>query len=82
MDERERCLAWGVYISAALYLAGVFAAGLAMQNAMAWKLALFTAGLNYVSYTAQIMHVPRNICFVVVLFSAVVGACAGIVLIP
>jgi|HubBroStandDraft_4_1064222.scaffolds.fasta_scaffold00045_34 hypothetical protein len=82
MDERERCLAWGVYISAALYDGGVFAAGLVTHNPVAWKLAIATAGIAYISYAGQIMGMPRRIAMAVVVLNFVLGACAGIALIP
>lgn len=46
----------GAMLNAALYLAGVFVAGLMMHNTEAWMLALLTAGVTYLSYLAA---VPR-----------------------
>lgn len=82
MDETQRCLAWGVYTSEALYEAGVFAAGLVTQNPFAWKLAIATAGIAYVSYAGQIMGIPRKIATAIVILNFTVGAAAGIALIP
>lgn len=54
MDERPY-LYIAILINSALYLTGVFVAGLMLGNGWAWKLALLTAGLCYLSYMAQLI---------------------------
>jgi hypothetical protein len=79
MDERQRCLAWGVYLSATTYLVLVFIAGILTVHPVAWRLSILTAGLNYLAYTTQLANL-RSVAIVLVSASAVTGAAAGILL--
>lgn len=44
----------GILVNSALYVSGVFIAGLVTHSPMAWKLALIAFGLSYISYFLQI----------------------------
>lgn len=80
MTETQRMLAVGLYINAALYLAGVYAAGMLEHVPHAWQLALVSAGVAYLSYSAQLAGVHRVVCAGLVAISAAAGLVAGIVL--
>lgn len=82
MTADQRFLAIGIYINSALYLSGVFVAGLIVRNQLAWKLALVTAGLSYLSYTVQVLKPEPRRDTANVLVSAFTGAAAGLSLIP
>jgi len=79
MDERQRCLAWGVYLSATTYLVMVFVAGVLTAHAHAWQLSIVTAGLNYLAYTVQLAD-NRSLAVGLVSASSIAGAVAGVLL--
>jgi hypothetical protein len=81
MTADQRLLVIGLYINSALYLTGVYWAGLIYHNNFAWKMALAAAGLSYVGYLAQVTQIPRALCGIVVGISAIVGAAAGLSLV-
>jgi hypothetical protein len=67
----------GVLINSALYLSGCFAAGLVMNNPIAWKAALLTAGIAYIGYTfGQIEMERARMGFAI--FSIITGLIAGV----
>lgn len=80
MNETQRILAWGAYINGALYLAGVFVAGLVTQHPPAWKGAVAAAGISFMSYTFQLSEVPRLMQLMAVGASIGMGAAAGVLL--
>lgn len=45
-----------IIVNSALYLAGVFVAGIVMQDDLAWKFALVTAGLCYLCPMCSDLH--------------------------
>lgn len=49
----------GLLLNSALVLAGIFIAGLATDTALAWKMAIVSAGLIYFLYLFQVMELPR-----------------------
>ncbi|MBB3453906.1 fluoride ion exporter CrcB/FEX [Rhizobium sp. BK313] len=69
-----------------IYVIGCFAAGIALHNAWAWKLALVTGALCYLTNLSQFMDgmepsdVLRNAAILFFLLSIVSGFAAGIVL--
>lgn len=68
----------GVLLNSALYLTGCFVAGLVTANAMAWRLALASAGVTYVCYLIQPLGLPRPAVICVVAISIVLGLGAGL----
>lgn len=82
-DDRSLILIAGI-INSALYLIGVFVAGLLTNHPRAWALALITAGLCYLSALVQITFPSwRAIASALVLWSIICGVLAGFaVLLP
>lgn len=70
----------GLLLNSALYLTGVFVAGMMTHDGAAWKLALVAAGVSYLSYSMQIYGAGRNACATVVVISVLAGAAAGLLL--
>jgi len=52
MNENQRFLLLGCYINSVLYLVGCFVAGLFLHSS-AWKWALASAGVAFLSYMIQ-----------------------------
>lgn len=77
-------MAIGGIVNSALYIAGVFLAGLATGNDVVWKAAIATAGLTYLSYLANMALlaglIPEWIARASVIVSVALGASAGIAL--
>ena len=87
MTADQRVIAIGAYINSALYCAGVFVAGLLTGNPLAWRLALVTAGANFLCYFAQMgcycLLRAQARAFAVASLSALtifIGLCAGVAL--
>lgn len=86
MDERPY-LYIAILINSALYLTGVFVAGLMLGNGWAWKLALLTAGLCYLSYMVQLIALHADgkamvpLSLMLIIATIVVGAAGGIMLV-
>ena len=78
MNADQRLLVVGLYINSALYLAGVYCAGLINHNPWAWKGALAASGVSYLAYLSQISVAPRPVQIVCVIASILLGAGAGI----
>ena len=78
MNADQRLLVIGIYINSALYLAGVFVAGIITNNPTAWKLSLATAGFCYLTYTAQVMGAQRAACLALFATSVVLGVFSGL----
>lgn len=79
----DYCIKWttiGVLLNSALYLAGVFVAGLVMGNPYAWKFSLCSAGITYLSYLAGLNAIPRWIVMLLVCSSIAAGTVAGLAL--
>lgn len=76
----NRILAYGLLINSALYLVGCFVVGL-LQNPIAWKLALASMAITYLSYYSQLAHgVSRYVQIALCSASIITGAAAGLVL--
>lgn len=81
MSVQQIILAAGLLVYGALYVAGVFVAGIAWHNSAAVVLALACAGATYLSYFTQLAaDFSDKIRFVVVYATIGLGALAGIVL--
>lgn len=80
MTADQRFLAIGVYINSALYLAGVFTAGVLFAHPWAWKLALMAAGFAYLTYLAQLMDAAAPVQGGLFGLSALAGFAAGVIL--
>lgn len=80
MTEDQRFLAIGIYINSALYLTGVFVAGLVTNNPSAWKSALFSAGIAYLAYYAQVAKLPIFINGILTGITLGSGSIAGVFL--
>lgn len=78
MTADQRFIAIGIYINSALYLAGAFIAGLLLQNAWAWKLALVSAGISYIGYSLQVEKAPYRFSVLAVAVSILFGALSGL----
>ena len=69
----------GALVNSALYLACVFIAGLVTAHQIAWKFALITMGVTYLSHYAQLIpRVPRQVSVALVGISIVLGLAAGL----
>ena len=68
----------GLYINSALYLIGCFAAGFMLQNPWAWKQALISAGLSFVTYNLQLNGFNRTACGAIAALSVVIAFFAGL----
>jgi hypothetical protein len=82
MNETQRILALGAIVNGALYLAGVFVAGLLTGHPLAWKAALAAAGASFVGYSLQIADAPRIACAIAVGLSIFLGVVAGVLVLP
>lgn len=80
MTDDQRTLALGVYLSALIYLSGCIAVGLATGNVLAAKIAVGCAADCYFAYVSQLMIWPRVVQTFFVVFSVLLGAAAGIVI--
>lgn len=80
MTDMQKILAYGLFINSALYLVGVFVAGMRFHNDFAWKMALASAGFTYVGYMVQFLELPRAVSGTAVTFSVVLGLAAGLAL--
>jgi hypothetical protein len=78
MNETQRLLVIGVYINSALYLIGVFTAGVIQHVPHAWQFALLSAGVAYLSYWLQIIRAPEWVNIVLVGISVGAGFAAGV----
>jgi hypothetical protein len=68
----------GALVNSALYLTGVFVAGLVTAHPDAWKGALAAAGLAFFSHVAQLAPgMPRAAVLATIAASWVLGAAAG-----
>lgn len=68
-----------IIVNSALYIAMVFTAGLVTHNAVAYMIAIMTAGVCYLSYSAQVIWPKQNfVSLVTVLASIVLGVLAGV----
>ncbi len=71
----------GLYLYGAMYVIGLFVAGLFFHSAATVVLALVTAGISYLSYFAQLAGWPEKIANSIVYASIVLGILGGIVLV-
>lgn len=76
-----------VLVSSSLYLVGVFIAGLVTGVPLAWKGALITLGLSYLTFLLQTLEVApheretfRKLVAVLVMITIVLGAVSGLAL--
>lgn len=76
----KNIMAAGVLLNSALYLNGVFVAGLLQGNEWAWKLALVTFGVTYLSYVAQFVRDGSAVAVILVWLSIGIGITAGFAL--
>lgn len=85
----QQAIYFGLLINSALYVAGCFVAGIVFGVPLAWKLAMTTAAIAYLSYTAQQIaladrmsyeagRVVHGIAIVLTLASVGTGAIAGL----
>lgn len=80
MNDDDRLIANWCAISGTVYLVMVFAVGLILGNKIAWVLAIAAMGVNYMSYSAQLLHLRPMIPGTLVIASFMVGATAGLAL--
>lgn len=84
LTDLQKVLANGVLLNSALYLIMCFVAGILTGNPMAWKLAVASVGLCYVSYMGQYFsgldELYARIGQTAVACSIVSGVCSGIAL--
>lgn len=66
-------------LNSALFLAGIFVAGLVLHNPLAWKLALVSAGLCFLCYVTQYLG-HENVAATLASTSIVAGAVGGVAL--
>lgn len=73
---------FGALLNSALYLSAAFMAGLVTQHGIAWKLALATIGLTYLSHVAQLPAGGRTdwLATGLIWTTRVTGAVAGLLL--
>lgn len=76
----QRLLIIGILVNSALYNAGCIIAGLITESPYAWKLALVSVGICYLTYLAQLAEFPRRISNVLVILSIITGVGAGLAL--
>lgn len=70
----------GALINGTLYLLCVFAMGAATGHAWAWRLVLLAIAVTFLSHVAQLVPLRRMISLVLVTWSWVFAAAAGIAL--
>lgn len=84
MTDLQKFLFAAILLNSALYLSGVFAAGILLANPFAWKLALIAAGMCYVTYVAQyfsgVRHLYARVGEITTWLSIVAGVLAGLAL--
>lgn len=87
----HQAIYFGLLINSALYIAGCFVAGIVFGVSLAWKLAIVTAAIIYVSYFVQTVgsfdgyqastkNALKGIAVLLTLASIVSGAVAGMAL--
>ena len=81
MTADQRFLAIGIYLNSALYCTGIYCAGLIYHREMAWKFAIATAAVCYLSYYAQIAVLPRPLVHALTLLSIICGIFAALPLV-
>ena len=80
MPDWQKLTAYGGMLNAALYLAGCFTAGLVTSNGVAWRLAIATAGIVYLSYLVHLAR-PESLADRAMLIATIgFGAAAGLAL--
>lgn len=76
--------ALGAFIYGALYLTGVFVAGIVTVDPWAWKLALVSAGLAYLTQladgAAQMAHMWTGIITTLLIVTVAASIAAGVML--
>lgn len=84
LSDLQKFLMFAALLSSALYLTGVFVAGLATSNGLAWKLALVSEGMCFIAYVCQYLWALHPIYAAVastaVACSVFAGAAAGMAL--
>ncbi len=84
MTDLQKGLVAAALLASALYLAGVFTAGLALRVDLAWKLALISMGVSFISYLSAYWcgAIPRlgPVSLGCAAASNVAGVFAGLVL--
>lgn len=81
MQPFQSMLMAGVLLNSALYLTGVYVAGLLTGNAVAWKCALIGAGLCYICYVLQLSGNMHRLPIVVATVASIAfGIIAGLAL--
>lgn len=70
-----------ILLNSALYLAGVFIAGIVTSHHVAWQMALITMGVCYISPMMQLaLPEQRAANFIFILLSIALGIAAGVAL--
>lgn len=70
-----------ILLNSALYLVGVFTAGIVTGNHVAWQVALITSAICYISPTMQLaLPEHRAANFVLAVLSVALGVAAGVAL--
>lgn len=82
MNDQQRLVLISGILNSALYLTAVFVAGLVTGNKLAWLLAIATMGVIYLAVLWQMVRPNDGIgASMLVAFSVVLGATAGMALI-
>jgi hypothetical protein len=78
LNDNRRFVLVSMIVNSALYLAGVFIAGLVTAHPGAWRLALVTAGLCYLSALLQATAPEaRFTASTMAVLSVIIGGMAG-----
>lgn len=78
MSDIQKMLANWAGINSAIYCISVFMAGIYFGNPWAWKLAIATMGICFLSYSLQMWYGGTTLVKIVVLVSITTGAVAGL----
>lgn len=79
--RRQTIVAVAMILASALYLSGVFTAGLMLGNRTAWLLALATMGICYLTALVQLAAPnARTVALALTAWSILLGFIAGLVL--
>lgn len=78
MSDLQKMLANWAGINSALYCLCIFTAGMYFNNPWAWKMAIATLGICFLSYSLQMWYGNTMLVKIVVLVSISTGTIAGL----